>query len=167
MSGRYFNGERSMPTGVLALMTAVMICGLALSAQQGPDRDFRPAVESPAYGLGQGPVVCLDEAHANFHTLDDRFWAFGELVRRDGYVVRAIRTTFDERALGACRILVISNAQPGTAGWTPTRIRRRQRLRPTRSRPRIDGCRAVEACCSLRITCHLPGLQPAWRLPSA
>ena len=35
--------------------------------------------------------MCLDEAHANFHTLDDRFWAFGELLRRDGYIVRFAR----------------------------------------------------------------------------
>jgi hypothetical protein len=74
-------------------------------------------VENPAYALGKGPVVCLDEAHANFHTLDDRFWAFGELVRRDGYVVRASRAKFDQPSLAECRILVISNAQPSIAGW--------------------------------------------------
>jgi hypothetical protein len=99
------------------MTVAVMTWGLTLSAQQVPDRAFRPTVENPAYALGRGPVVCLDEAHANFHTLDDRFWAFGELVRRDGYVVRANRTKFDLRTLAECRILVISNAQPSTAEW--------------------------------------------------
>src|SRR5687768_8565697 len=101
----------------LAMVAAVTTWGLALSAQQVPDRAFRPTVENPAYALGKGPVVCLDEAHANFHTLDDRFWAFGELVRRDGYVVRASRTKFDLPSLAECRILVISNAQPSTAEW--------------------------------------------------
>ena len=94
---------------------AVMACGLRLSAQQVPDRAFRPTVENPAYAIGKGPVVCLDEAHHNFHTLDGRFWAFGELVRRDGYVVRAYRTKFDRPSLAGCRILVISNAQPSAA----------------------------------------------------
>jgi len=66
-----------------------------VSAQQLPDRAFRPPIDTPSYAPGTGPVVCLDEAHHNFHTLDDRFWAFGELLRRDGYVVRAIRDRFD------------------------------------------------------------------------
>jgi hypothetical protein len=82
-----------------------------------PDRAFRPPIETPAYADGEGPVVCLDEAHDNFHTLDGRFWAFGELVRRDGYVVRAIRTKFDGASVAKCSILVISNAQPGSGNW--------------------------------------------------
>ncbi len=48
-----------MRPGVLAVATTVIACGLTLSAQQAPDRDFRPAVQSPAYAAGQGPVVCL------------------------------------------------------------------------------------------------------------
>jgi hypothetical protein len=88
-----------------------------LAAQQGPDRAFRPPVENPAYAEGRGPVVCLDEAHSNFHTLDDRFWAFGELLRRDGYVVRPIHAKFDSASLGRCSILVVSNAQPSEAEW--------------------------------------------------
>ena len=89
----------------------------ALSAQQGPDRSYRAPVENPAYAEGKGPVVCLDEAHFNFHTLDDRFWAFGELLRRDGYVVRPLRAKFDAAALAPCAVLVISNAQPSDAEW--------------------------------------------------
>lgn len=65
--------------------------------QQGPDRAFRPTLVSPAYPEEKGPVVCVDEAHA-FHTLDERFWAFGELLRRDGYVVRPSRVKFDRTA---------------------------------------------------------------------
>jgi hypothetical protein len=61
--------------------------------------------------------VCVDEAHANFHTLDERFWAFGELLRRDGYVVRPSRATLDRESLASCGILVISNAQPSEDEW--------------------------------------------------
>jgi hypothetical protein len=106
-----------MNRNLLAMTAAVMACGLTLAAQQVPDRAFRPSVENPAYADGKGPVVCLDEAHANFHTLDEGFWAFGELVRRDGYVARVIRAKFGRASLDQCSILVISNAQPSNADW--------------------------------------------------
>jgi hypothetical protein len=100
-------------------VVAVVICsGASLVAQQVPDRTFKPSIGSPAHTHGKGPMVCLDEAHANFHTLDDRFWAFGELLRGDGYVVRATTATFDRRSLGQCSVLVISNAQPSRGSWT-------------------------------------------------
>ena len=100
-------------------VVAVVICsGASLVAQQVPDRTFKPSIGSPAHTQGKGPIVCLDEAHANFHTLDDRFWAFGELLRADGYVVRANTATFDRRSLGQCSVLVISNAQPSRGSWT-------------------------------------------------
>ena len=106
-------------TFIRAGVAAAAVAGLAatLAAQQVPDRDFRPAVEPPAFADGRGPVVCVDEAHANFHTLGDRFWAFGELVRRDGFVVRANTAPLAAASLNACRILVISNAQPSDAEW--------------------------------------------------
>ena len=88
-----------------------------LAAQQVPDTAFRPPISRPTHAPGKGPVVCLDEAHHNFHTLDDRFRAFGELLRRDGYVVRALRERLEPRALARCAVLVISNAQPSEAAW--------------------------------------------------
>jgi len=91
--------------------------GLPLAAQQLPDRTFKPSIAHPAYAEGRGPVVCVDEAHFNFHTLDNRFWAFGELLRRDGYVPRPLREKFTPSALRACSILVISNAQPNGGEW--------------------------------------------------
>jgi len=84
-----------------------------LAAQQAPDREFRPPVPRPAYAVGAGPRLCLDEAHNNFHTLDDRFWAFGELARRDGFRVQPLREKFSAATLAACDLLVISNAQNG------------------------------------------------------
>ena len=101
-----------------AILLVLVLC-LARSAiaQQAPDREFRPPVSNPAYASGEGPVVCLDEAHSNFHTLDGRFWAFGELMRRDGYRVIPNRASFAADTLSACDVLVISNAQPGDEGW--------------------------------------------------
>jgi hypothetical protein len=66
---------------------------------------------SAAYEAAKGPRLCLDEAHHNFHTLDDRFWAFGELARRDGFRVAPSRETITAAALAKCDLFVISNAQ--------------------------------------------------------
>ena len=102
----------------------VLTFAIPLGAQQLPDSAFRPPVPRPAYAAGQGPVLCLDEAHHNFHTLDNRFFAFGELARRDGFRVVPSRTVFTAAALGSCNVLVISNAQWSDAEWntypTPT-----------------------------------------------
>jgi hypothetical protein len=86
-------------------------------AQQVPDRDYRPAIARPEYAHGKGPVVCVDEAHHNFHTLSERFWAFGELLRQDGFRVVPNTAVFGAAALGRCAVLVISNAQPSEAEW--------------------------------------------------
>lgn len=106
-----------MRNSFLSLAVAVMWVSVAPVAQQVPDRTFTPAVGSPAYPEGKGPAVCLDEAHNNFHTLENRFSAFGELLRRDGYVVTASKAKFDQESLGRCSILVISNAQPSSGNW--------------------------------------------------
>ncbi len=99
-----------------SLLRAALLVALAsagVTAQQLPDSSFRPPVPRPAYATNSGPRLCLDEAHNNFHTLDNRFYAFGELARRDGYRVAPLRAVFTAASLGACDILVISNAQNG------------------------------------------------------
>ena len=109
-------------------------------AQQLPDRDYRPPVENPTWPTGEGPTVCLDEAHNNFHTLENRFWAFGELLRRDGYVVVPNTEPLSAAGLARCEVLVISNASFRTAAGRPIRIRHRPDSRPPRSGPPTTGC---------------------------
>ena len=92
--------------GLLLLTTAVA----ALDAQQVADTDFRPPIENPAYLVGKGPVVLIDEAHFNFHTATGRYLPFAELLRRDGYVVQPSAARFTAEVLEVCRVLVISNA---------------------------------------------------------
>jgi hypothetical protein len=101
---------------ILAIAALTARAAAAL-AQQAADREYRPAISSPAYATGKGPVVCLDEAHDNFHTLDGRFWSFAELVRRDGFTIRASRAKLTAETLAGCGILVIANAQPSAAEW--------------------------------------------------
>lgn len=102
---------------LLVALVVVVSFPSATNAQQVPDRAYRPRIADPAYVAGTGPSICVDEAHFNFHTLDGRFWAFGELMRRDGYQVRPLRSKFDAKSLSKCGIVVIANAQPSEAEW--------------------------------------------------
>ncbi len=152
-------------TVVVAALTSVVLAAGTLGAQQIPDRAFRPPVPRPAHATATGPRLCLDEAHHNFHTLADRFWAFGELARRDGYRVGPIRTPFAAQALGACDLLVISNAQWSGEDWSkyPT---------PTPSAFTDDEISAVRAWVErggglLLIADHMPLAGSAARLAAA
>ncbi|HEX6370632.1 MAG TPA: DUF4350 domain-containing protein [Longimicrobium sp.] len=90
-------------------MAALWTTGTA-GAQQVADSAFAPSIAQPAFAEGAGPLVLVDEAHTNFHTTDGRYYAFARLLRRDGYVVRGVRTPFTRQALADARVLVIANA---------------------------------------------------------
>ncbi len=81
-----------------------------LSAQQIADTAYNPAIASPAYALGKGPILWIDEGHHNFHTKEGRYQAFARLTERDGYQVEAYKGKFDLKTLSQGKILVISNA---------------------------------------------------------
>lgn len=102
-----------------AAVAALSLAGAApfVGAQQLPDSAFAFEPLRPAFAAGEGPALCLDEGHFNFHTLDNRFLAFGRLAGRDGFRVSALRARFDGTSLAPCRVLVISNAQPSGDGW--------------------------------------------------
>ena len=85
-------------------LVTIALAGQEVGAQQVPDSAFRPPVRRPAYPIGVGPALCLDEAHHNFNTLANRFWAFGDLARRDGFRVAANRAPFDFESLSRCRV---------------------------------------------------------------
>jgi hypothetical protein len=99
------------------IFAILVTCLLVACGGQRPDKSFDPTISDPSYEAGTGPLVCLDESHNNFHTLENRFWAFGELLRRDGYVVESSREKFSAAVLEPCRILVISNAQLENDEW--------------------------------------------------
>jgi hypothetical protein len=107
----------SLRRAIVGVVT-VMCVSQQLGAQQVPDTSFHPPVPRPAYVSDTGARLCLDEGHHNFHTLDNRFRAFGDLARRDGYRVSALREPFTVGALARCELLVISNAQPSNAPWS-------------------------------------------------
>ena len=95
---------------------------ITVAGQQVADLAFSPSVSAPAFSAGEGPVVLVDEAHYNFHTLGPtngygendvaggRFGPFADLLRADGYVVRPLRSTPSPEALQGVAVLVIANA---------------------------------------------------------
>lgn len=94
----------------LGLIALAVGAGTAQAQQQLVDPDFRPTVERPAYTEGQGPVVAIDEAHANFHRMEGQYAPFAALLRADGYRVRAGTLAFDAGGLEDVDVLVIANA---------------------------------------------------------
>jgi uncharacterized protein (DUF2249 family) len=101
------------------MMTSALLAASA-KAQQVADTSFEPPIPAPAYRPGRGPVVMLDEAHFNFHTAEGRYKPFAELLRRDGYVVKASRLKFSKASLKGGRILVIANplAERNRTDWS-------------------------------------------------
>ena len=102
----------------LILSLSLTATAPAMAQQQMVDPDFRPTVENPAYAEGQGPVVVIDEAHANFHRLEGQYAPFAALLKADGYRVRAGTQAFDAGGLEGVDVLVIANA--GATGERPT-----------------------------------------------
>lgn len=86
------------------------LCAGITPAQQLGDSSYTPNIEKPAFEIGKGPVVMIDEAHHNFHTMDGRYFAFAEVLRGDGYRVKPNSSEFNLDSLRSCEILVISNA---------------------------------------------------------
>ncbi|MBK8968558.1 MAG: DUF4350 domain-containing protein [Saprospiraceae bacterium] len=91
-------------TALLLLTT-----GTALT-QQLPDTAFTYQNVAPRYAHGKGPMVWLDEAHFNFHTLGGRYASFGKVVQADGYRIAPNQQEFTPASLANCDILVIANA---------------------------------------------------------
>ncbi|MFN2430895.1 MAG: DUF4440 domain-containing protein [Cryomorphaceae bacterium] len=93
------------------LSVLILLNGILVSAQQKPDTTFRAKIHQPAYKHGEGPVVCIDEAHQNLHTRKGRFLAFSRLLEQDGYRVRSIdQPITDVDVLRNCSLLVVANA---------------------------------------------------------
>jgi hypothetical protein len=90
---------------ILVLLTASIA-----TAQQLPDLKYSPPIPRPAYKVGKGPRVAIDEAHFNFHTSEGRYKPFADFLRRDGYCVDPFIKQFSGDALTTVDILVIANA---------------------------------------------------------
>jgi hypothetical protein len=101
---------------ILGLAFVLASSPLALAQQQLIDPDFKPRVARPAYAAA-GPVIAIDEAHANRHTATGNYLPFADLMRADGYRVTASASKLTAETLKSVDIFVIVNAtQPFTDG---------------------------------------------------
>ena len=106
---------------VIFCMLSCAACGSDHHAGgQVADDDWSPNVSKPEFPRGKGPVVLVDAAHGNFHTIDGSFGAFAELLDNDGYDVRSGGARVTQELLDEVRVYVISNAVHGghDAEWT-------------------------------------------------
>jgi hypothetical protein len=99
------------PVLVLILTSLPFLCvGQEKDVKQEADKSFLPEINNPAYDADCGPVIFIDEAHNNFHTIGGRYKPFADFLGKDGYRVRPFQTPFTRSALAQGKILVISNA---------------------------------------------------------
>lgn len=66
---------------------AILLCFMALPAlaQQINDPSFRFDNPHPAFALGHGPRMCINETHHNSHTISQLYAPFATVLRSDGF----------------------------------------------------------------------------------
>lgn len=101
----YWIGACAMATLTLAAI------GTAMHESQRADLGWRPTPRAPTF-VEHPPVVTIDASHNN--ASDPRWWGrylpFAQLVRADGYDMRASQGRFDASSLRDSAVLVIANA---------------------------------------------------------
>ena len=95
--------------GWLAGLLGAAAATAAGAQTQIADPQFDVRLERPAYRQ-PGPVVVIDQAHANFHISTGGYEPFARLLRRDGYRVLSGTSRFTRRSLEGVDVLVIANA---------------------------------------------------------
>ncbi len=106
---------------IVGFFFLALILDTSLVAQQAPDTTFTPKVIEPTYEIGKGPVICIDSAHNNFHTLYGGFAPFARLVRANGFRVKDLdKAIVDSEVLSDCNIYAIINAlnEINLGNWT-------------------------------------------------
>jgi len=102
------------------LTCLIGMMALGINAQQVGHKGFTPANSNKTFSEAEAPVVLIDEAHHNFHTMDGRYQPFAKILRSDGYKVEKNTKLFSNKSLKDTDILVISNAlnQKNRKNWS-------------------------------------------------
>jgi hypothetical protein len=76
-----------------------------------------PRVETSGRPQASGPVVLIDEAHHNFHRVTGSYGVVAEVIRADGFVVRAGSAKVTDAAVSGVTVFVSANplAEPRQA----------------------------------------------------
>jgi hypothetical protein len=92
----------------LTLIALGLLAAPRARAQQDADTTFDTSIARPAF-TKRHPVVVIDQAHHNFHTMSGRYRPFANLVTHDGCKVVPGTAPFTAASLEGVDILVISN----------------------------------------------------------
>ncbi|TDD96962.1 DUF4350 domain-containing protein [Flavobacterium cellulosilyticum] len=79
-------------------------------SQQLVDSFYNQSIVNPEYAQKKGPIVYSDEGHFNFHTKEDQYKLFSDVLEKDGYNVVKYTWRIFPIKLAAATILVIANA---------------------------------------------------------
>ena len=94
----------------LSFLFIFLFANMGLSQQLG-EQKYVPSISiHPEYEREKGPLVLVDEAHHNFHTLKGRFAPFATLLSTDGYLVKGLREKIKKSSFAEADVLVIANA---------------------------------------------------------
>lgn len=97
----------------MKIIAIILLLGTSLIAQQAADTTFIPAKKIMTFHEANKPIVLIDEAHNNFHTMSGRYQAFAKVLESDGFIVKPNISLFNFDSLKNVTILVISNALNG------------------------------------------------------
>jgi hypothetical protein len=91
-------------------LISLFLLSFQIHAQQEADPAYVPLVGEAAFEPDAGPIIFVDEAHNNYHTIEGRYKPFAELLRAHNCSVlpSTVEVTVDH--LRGCDIFVISNA---------------------------------------------------------
>jgi hypothetical protein len=102
-------GSRRRITWAAVIVSALLVVGVAFYfANREPPYDpkFDTRVAEPAYGTDR-PRVLFDEAHRNRHTTGTGYKPFADLIRNDGYDLRALQQSITAERLAGYSVLII------------------------------------------------------------
>ena len=69
---------------MIKLILGFMVCvSININAQQINDTNFKPKNSLRTFSKTESPVVLLDEAHNNFHTMDGRYQPFVKILENN------------------------------------------------------------------------------------
>jgi hypothetical protein len=94
----------------LFLAAVIIASAFSAHAQQVADDSIDVSVSHPLFERDLGPIVAIDAAHHNFHTMEGRYAPFAALLRNDGFRVVGSTVPFAKDELARESLLVISNA---------------------------------------------------------